>query len=202
MAKQVIVTGFRAFPGVDDNPSQRVVENLANAPQLLPPGSDTVLLDVAYAGIDRALGAIFAAHPAALVLTGFSRRAQGITLETRVTSAFAPDRPDCAGVIPECVPSQAVVRDNTCVDFDRLEAILAGEGLPCYRSVDAGAYLCNFIYRRALERIAEEDLSARAVFVHLPAIIGTPLARESEAAMTVEDMARGVALVAHALAEG
>ena len=200
MARQIIVTGFRAFPGVEDNPSQRVVERLERAPRLLPHGSAIRLLDVTYASVDAALDEIFRTSPAVLVLTGFSREARGLTLETRVTTAFAPDRPDCDGAIPSCPSGGVRQRDNDAVDFALLETALTQAGLACSRSADAGAYLCNFIYRRALEQIEERGIAARAIFVHLPAIAGTPLALESRASMDLEEMARGVALVARQLA--
>ena len=65
---------------------------------------------------------------------------------------------------------------------------------------DCGAYLCNHSYHLALGHIAALGLDTRAVFIHIPAIAGTPLAQTSAGAMPMETMARGVAMVAHALA--
>ena len=196
MTALVTITGFRAFPGVPDNPSQRLIEYLDSHPEMLAVPHRQDLLDVAYAGVDAALESLLAEAPAALVLTGFSRRASGLTLERCVTSAFAVDRPDCDGSVPEPCPGNPLLRSNAAVDFGALHSLLCHAGLPCSLSDDAGTYLCNFTYRRAMELIELKRLSTRTIFVHIPAIEGTPLATESVSAMTLEDIARGLAAVA------
>ena len=199
---RVVVTGFRAFPGVPDNPSQRVIEYLQAHPEMLPEGAETRLFDVSYDSIEGDIDAVFADPPATLVLTGYSRRADGIVLETLATDACDPGRPDAAGFAPSGQAEEAGFCENEAVDFGRLSAALAERGLPCVLSRDAGAYLCNRSYRLAMQRIAERGCATRAIFVHIPAIAGTPLADESARPMALEEIAEGVTVVARELEEG
>jgi len=201
--RRIVVTGFRSFPGVPDNPSQAVVETLAASAGLLPATAGFRLLDTAYAGLSPALEAILAEPPAALVLTGFSALAGGFKLERRASDLCSPKFADAHGVFPQQTMGAPIdLRENRSCDFPAMEAALLAEGFPCQLSDDAGQYVCNNAYHLALKQIAALGLPTRAVFVHLPAIAGTPLARSSASAMKLSDMARGVALIARLLAGG
>jgi pyroglutamyl-peptidase len=201
--RRIVITGFRHFPGVADNPSQLLVEALAATPGLLPADTAYHLLDTAYAAISPALEAILADPPAALVLTGFSALAEGFKLERRASDMCSPRFADALGFVPQMKAGAAIGRcENPACDFPALEAALIAQGFPCQLSDDAGEYVCNNAYHTALTRIAALGAPTRAVFVHLPAIAGTPLARTSASAMPLPEMARGVALVARLLAEG
>ena len=198
----MVVTGFRAFPGVPENPSQRVIEYLQAHADILPEGAEMRLFDVSYDSIEGDIDAVFVDPPAALVLTGYSRRAEGIVLETLATDACDPGRPDAAGFAPVGQAKELSACENEAVDFEHLRAALAERGLPCVLSRDAGAYLCNRSYRLAMQRIEERRCATRAIFVHIPAIADTPLARESARPMALEEIAEGVAVVARELTEG
>lgn len=197
----VVVTGFRPFPGVADNPSQIVVEALQASPGLLPDGAECRLLEVAYAAISPELEEILARPPAALVLTGYSTLAQGLKLERRASSIRSPRFPDARGFCPAPCPAAPVdIQENRACDFPALEAALRALGIACQMSDDAGQYVCNTAYHTALARIAAQTLPTRAIFVHLPAIAGTPLAEISASTMELTEMAAGVATIARLLA--
>jgi len=199
---RIVVTGFRRFPGVADNPSQTLVEALEATPGLLPASAECRLLDTAYAAVAPALEAILADPPAALVLTGFSALAEGFKLERRASDLCSPEFADIQGFFPPDLLGSAVnVHENLSCDIPALEASLLAEGFFCQLSDDAGQYVCNHAYHVALTRIAALGLPTRALFVHLPALAGTPLARTSASAMPLGEMARGVALIARLLAE-
>jgi len=197
---KVVVTGFRRFPGVADNPAQALVEALQAAPELLPEGAECRLLETAYAAISPALDAILADPPAALVLTGYSALAHGFKLERRASDLCSPDFADMRGFRPAPRSGEAVDLRESGVDLAALEAALLAEGFACGQSDDAGQYVCNSTYHNALARIARDALPTRALFVHLPAIAETRLAETSACAMELDEMARGVALIARLLA--
>ncbi len=200
-AAPVVVTGFRRFPGVADNPSQIVIEALQAAPGLLPQGTECRLLEVAYAAVAPALEAILARPPAALVLTGYSALAEGLKLERRASDRCAPSLPDARGFHPpHGLPDPIAIRENRACDIAALHRALRAQRLACTVSDDAGQYVCNHTYHTALAQIAARRLPTRAIFVHLPAIAGTPLATTSASAMSVADMAAGVATIARLLA--
>ena len=60
MTGGIVITGFRSFPGVADNPSQAVIEHL-RASRLLPDGTRCHLLDVDYRGVQVDLADILEA---------------------------------------------------------------------------------------------------------------------------------------------
>lgn len=197
----VVVTGFRPFPGVAANPSQIVVEALQASPGTLPDGAECRLLEVAYAAVPPALDEILVRPPAALVLTGYSALAQGLELERRASSIRSPRFPDARGFCPASRPGAPVdIQENRACDVPALEAALRTRGIACQLSDDCGHYVCNSAYHTALARIAARTLPTRAIFVHLPAVAGTPLAETSASAMELTEMAAGVATIARLLA--
>lgn len=86
-------------------------------------------------------------------------------------------------------------------DLPALAQRVREAGLACEMSADGGgAFVCNHLHHEALGRIEATGADIRAAFVHIPAIIRTPLARTSAGAMALGEMARGVALIARELA--
>lgn len=195
-----MLTGFRAFPGVADNPTEALLAHLAGQPDLLPRGTRLAMLAVEYRTIGPALDGLLDDGPddgpAALVLTGYSHRATGITLEAVATALCAPDKPDVTGFVAVQGEGPALA---TPIDLGALQATIAPHA-PCSISDDAGQYLCNYAYRHALDRVATRGLATRALFVHLPAIAGTPLAAGSAAALPLDVMVDAVARIAWELA--
>jgi len=202
MNGRIVITGFRSFPGVPDNPSHRLIEALEETPGVLPANAEFRLLDTAYAALAPALEEILADPPVALVLTGYSALAQGFKLERLASDVCSPKFADAHGFVPPDPSGAAIdLRENRACDFPALEAALLAEGLPCQLSDDAGQYVCNNAYHIALTQIDCLNLPTRAVFVHVPAIVGTKLAKTSASALPLANMARGVALIARLLAE-
>ncbi|MCL6250506.1 hypothetical protein M3P36_05535 [Altererythrobacter sp. KTW20L] len=192
-----MLTGFRAFPGVAANPTEALVAHLAaRDPGLLPAATRLAMLDVDYRTVGPTLDLLLDEGPAALVLTGYSHRATGITLEARATTMCAPDAPDVAGFVARQGNGPAIA---TPIDLGELRDIIAPHA-PCSISHDAGQYLCNFAYRHALDRVTTRGLSTRALFVHLPAIAGTPLAANAASTLPLDVMADAVARIVRTLA--
>lgn len=186
-----VLTGFRAFPGVPDNPTQALVEHFAQRPALLPADTRLHLLEVDYRTVGPALDALLAEPPAALVLTGFSAQASAITLEARASHLCAPDKPDVCGYVPRLPDAPAL---QSTLDLPRMRALVERTA-PCAISHDAGQYLCNFAYRHALDRVARRGLATRVLFVHVPALAGTPLAESAAASLPLDAMASALAVI-------
>jgi pyroglutamyl-peptidase len=195
---RVAFTGFGSFPGVPDNPSGRLIEALRASPEPAFADCSFDVLDVTYAAVGPALDCILARNPRALVMTGFSRHASALQLECTASDLRDPALPDAAGVAPP-EPGGAITR-LACpnVDFLALRHALAAAGFPAELSHDAGSYVCNHTLLCALTRLAGRQTPA--LFVHLPAIEGTPLARESAAALGLEVMIGAMGLIARTLA--
>lgn len=192
-----MLTGFRAFPGVPDNPTQALVAHFAGSPDRLLSGTQLALLDVDYRSVAPAIDTLLAAAPAALILTGYSRHATAITLEAQASGLCAADQPDVSGHIPELGHAPVL---RTTIDLDRLQRQVS-DIAPCAISQDAGQYLCNFAYRHALSRVADAGCATRVVFVHVPALAGTPLAATAAAALSLEVMAAALARIVAELSD-
>lgn len=179
-----------------DNPTQALVDHFRSNPRLLPNSALLAMLDVDYRTVGPAIDALLALAPAALVLTGYSGRAEGITLEAQASALCAADQPDAAGFValPQAAPTL-----STAIDLVSLQSVIARHA-PCALSQDAGQYLCNFSYRHALARVTAQRLPTQVLFVHVPAISGTPLAETAAASLPLNQMATALAQIARELA--
>ncbi len=194
-----ILTGFRAFPGVADNPSQRVIEHLAARPPASPPDLLFHLLDVDYRQVGARIETLLDHAPKALLLTGYSNLATAITLERRATCLCAPDKPDVTGHVPDALPGEAAL--ETALDLGRLRQCVIDLGIAAEISHDAGQYLCNYSYHFAMREAARRQLETQVLFVHLPALTASDLADSAASSMELETMARALSALATVLAE-
>jgi pyroglutamyl-peptidase len=80
--------------------------------------------------------------------------------------------PDAAGVVPPRAAITAGVGASVRgrAPFSRLLAAARGTRVRTILSRDAGNYLCNYVYWRALETAAAVDGPRRVVFVHVPRV--------------------------------
>jgi pyroglutamyl-peptidase len=192
-----VLTGFRAFPGVSENPTEALISHIAGQPHLLPPGTRLALLDVDYRSVGPAIDGLLADSPAAIVLTGYSPLAEGVTLEMQASAMCAADKPDAGGFVAQPAQGPAL---RTGIDLARLQPLVERHA-PCRISRDAGQYLCNFSYRHSLARVMERGLPTQVLFVHLPALSGTPLAEQSAASLPMDAMVAALAGIIHALTD-
>ncbi|MCP9221313.1 hypothetical protein MKP08_00925 [Erythrobacter sp. LQ02-29] len=201
---RVAITGFRPFPGVPTNPSATLIDSLRGDTAWAQQHSIQPifhLLDTVYADLDRTVGKLFADEPAALILTGYSRIATGLKLETGATSVCSPVYADASGFTPPKFRDPVSLKANRSVDFAALVDRLRRADVPAYLSDDAGAYVCNRSYWLALDHVARAGLSTRVLFLHLPAIAGMADGPPGgSGAMELATMQRGLGIVAHALA--
>lgn len=198
----VEITGFRPFLDVAINPSALLVASLQDDPSWIERtrmDARFTLLDTVYEGLRAQIAKLLASPPAALILTGYSRHATGLKIETRATSLCSPDHADASGRHPPATHEPMEEHANSGVDFPDLVERIRGEGLSCDLSDDAGEYVCNHSYFHALDLIAQRGLDTRTLFVHLPAIENMPEAPEGAGQMALTEMHRAMALIARAL---
>ena len=195
----VIVTGFRPFLKVANNPSALLVQSLRDEPvQALNLGA--TLLDTVYRDLPSRIGLLLDRRPSTLILTGFSAIASGLKIETRATSRCSPAFADADGFMPPPTRDPVLASANRTVTFPDLIDALRAAGVPATLSDDAGAYVCNAAYYHALDQIAKRALPTRALFVHLPAITGMSDPPEgSGVSMSLATMRRGIGIIAETL---
>ncbi len=167
---RVLITGFGPFPRAPFNPSALVAKTLARRrrPALAGLVRDAHVFATEYACIDRELPRLFAQQPDVVLMFGLAGRARELRIETRARNATSPLLPDAGKYRPqhrtiEC-GAPAVRRGPA--PFARLAAAARSRAARVRVSRDAGTYLCNYAYWRALG--AASGSHPLVLFVHIP----------------------------------
>lgn len=169
---RVLLIGFGPFPGAPVNPSAALVKALARLrrPALAAIERTTHIFATAYAAVDRDLPKLFAAKPDIVLMFGVAGRRRQVSIETRARNAVSLLFPDASGHHPQrgvITPGEPTARKGH-APFARLLGAMRPSGVGARLSHDAGRYLCNYAYWRALQQSrAGRPLVA---FVHIPQI--------------------------------
>lgn len=185
-AVTINVTGFKKFQGVDENPTETIVNNLMSFIQskgLLPAGvtlgSCTVLetagdgaLPVLYKVLESGTSGVDTKNERVVWLhLGVDCGAPTFSLEKQAVNEATFCCPDELGWQPMRQPIVAEdggtsrKRETTC----SIEAILKFLKNKCYDAAisnDAGLFVCNYVYYHSL-RFAEQK-GHKSLFVHVP----------------------------------
>ena len=168
----VLITGFGRFPGAPFNPSRPLA--LALAKRRRPAFADihrTVhIFETSYAAVDRDLPKLIARHkPDIVLMFGLAARTPFVRVETHARNARSILFPDVSGHRPD---ERAIARGKPALTgrapFWRLLGAARAARVPTRTSRDAGRYLCNYVYWRALE--ASRSGTPLAQFIHIPPV--------------------------------
>lgn len=152
----ILVTGFGAFPGVEDNPTARLAQAL-NGAKIDGVLVRTHVLKVEYSRLSERLRELEERYQPDLILgMGVSGLAVHPTLELLGVNEVS-ENPDAAGTRP--IDLGAGPRELA-VTLPHREFLLALGGVA---STNAGRYVCNAWLYTALR-----DLKAPAAFLHVP----------------------------------
>ena len=173
---RVLITGFGPFPGAPFNPSAALAKALTRRrrPALAGIERATHIFATTYASVDRDLPKLFAQKqkPDIVLMFGVAGRRRQLCIETRARNAVSLLFPDAGGYRPRHgvikLRGPAALTGNA--PFARL-AGAAGTRL----SRDAGCYLCNYVYWRALEHA--RGTRPLVQFVHIPPVSSKPRRR-------------------------
>jgi pyroglutamyl-peptidase len=191
---RILLTGFGPFPGAPYNPTQPLVTRLA---QLRRPAFDGIaiashIFPVTYAAVDRQLPELIArVKPDALLMFGLAARTPYLRIETRARNAVTMLWPDAANT---CARKGAIAQERDAMMFGphtaRLLRAARATGIDARSSRDAGAYLCNYLSWRAIERVKAGGEPALAAFIHIPLLArGTSSRRKGlPARITLEEL--------------
>ena len=166
MAKRprLLVIGFGPFPRVPRNPSATAARRVAASPRwrILGIVADALVLPTTYAALDTVLDpALDARGFSALLMIGVAGRAKKIRVERRAVNRASILFPDAAGRTPARLTMAQAPASRT-VRMAPVLATLRRRGLACADSQDAGRYLCNAAYMRALAA------PVPVLFIHIP----------------------------------
>ncbi len=174
---RVLLIGFGPFPGAPFNPSAALVKALARRrrPAFAEIEDTTHVFATTYAAIDHDLPRLFALKPNIILMFGLARRRRQLCIETRARNAVSVLFPDASGHRPQHGAPGGEAALRAAAPFAGLLGAIRGHRVPARLSRDAGRYLCNYAYWRALE-------SARGgrplvQFVHIPPVSLKPRAR-------------------------
>lgn len=168
----LLVTGFGPFPGMPANPSGVLARRLGGMPRLkaLTGGRLRVrVLTTAYAAIPEELEPALAEGPAAILMFGVSGRAKRVRVEARARNRASRLYPDASGRIARGLaldPNGPAERRAPAAATAL--AALRRNGVPAIPSQDAGRYLCNAAYYRALAG------EMPVLFLHIPPVPRKP----------------------------
>src|SRR5262249_38578591 len=184
MATTVLVTGFGPFPGAPFNPTTPLVKQLVRSRRSALAGVRCFphVFRVSYAAVERELPALLTKHrPDVVLLFGLATRTAHLRIETRAVNARAALLPDVDGHMPGRAisaggPGSLAGR----APHRKLLAAARATGVPVVLSRDAGQYLCNFIYWRALEQAGRSRSMTLVQFVHVPQVRRGPARRPAK----------------------
>jgi pyroglutamyl-peptidase len=169
---RVLLAGFGRFPGAPFNPSADLVQKLARRrrPALHGISCNAHVFATSYASVDHDLPQLFAAKPDVVLIFGLAGRRRDVCIETRARNAMSVVFPDASGLRPvrSVIAPGAPSALSGQAPFARLVAAVRASKVPARMSRDAGRYLCNYAYWRALERARNSPPLVQ--FVHIPAI--------------------------------
>src|SRR5208282_2891499 len=128
------------------------------------------VLATVYAAADRDLPRWLSAKPDIVLMFGLAGRRRHLCIETRARNAVSVLFPDASGYRPQrgvIVRGGQAALPGTAPCAELLGAI-RGHRVPARLSRDAGRYLCNYAYWRALERARGGRPLVQ--FVHIPPV--------------------------------
>ncbi|GJD50096.1 Pyrrolidone-carboxylate peptidase [Methylobacterium crusticola] len=164
---RLLITGFGPFPRVPVNPSAALAERLAASRRLalaLGGRPDLLVLRTAYASVEGALAPALAAGPGAVLMLGVAGRARSVRVEARALNRGSRLFPDASGRLPAGLaldPEGPLLRRAGAL-ARKAATLLRRHGLRVRLSRDAGRYLCNAAYYRALAE------PVPVLFLHIP----------------------------------
>jgi pyroglutamyl-peptidase len=127
------------------------------------------IFETSYASVDRDLPKLIAEHkPDIVLMFGLAGRTSFVRVEMLARNARSMLFPDVTGFLPAertIVPGKLPTRGNA--PFSRLIVASRAARVPTRVSRDAGRYLCNNVYWRALEASRSGTLTQ---FIHIPPV--------------------------------
>jgi pyroglutamyl-peptidase len=170
---RVLLVGFGPFPGAPRNPSAVLVKRLASRrrPALAGTVRTAHVFATTYAAVDNELPRLFAGNPDIVLMFGLAARRRHLCIETQARNTRSILFPDVRGYRPArgviASGEPAALRGGA--PFARLLAAARAARMPSRLSRDAGRYVCNYSYWRALA-LAGRGRGPLVQFIHIPRI--------------------------------
>jgi pyroglutamyl-peptidase len=171
---RVAVAGFGPFPGVPKNPSGEIVRAVAKMQRFRAAGItlDTAIFETTYGKAEADLEKLIAAKPNAIVLFGVAGGARHIRIETIARNRASVLHPDHARFTPSArkLSADGAARLKVRGPAMRMRAAIRATGAKAELSINAGSYLCNAVFYRALAATTAQQPAPLTFFIHLPPV--------------------------------
>lgn len=170
----ILITGFGRFPGAAFNPSAPLARALAK--QRRPALSHAKLVGhvftTSYSAVDRDLPALIEKYqPDAILMFGVAPKSKAVRIETLARNALSRF-PDAARFSPATrhIAAGAKSQHNARAPLLRMLQAAREISKSSVLSRNAGRYLCNYVYWRALESAERPGGPKLVAFVHVPPV--------------------------------
>ena len=172
---RVLLTGFTPFDDHDVNPSQLIVEALAQR-EYATIDLIAEILPVVYQAAGSRLSDLIAQHqPDVVICLGLAARRSAINLERVALNLDDAKIPDNAGDLAVGRPIQqdGPVAYLSTLPLEAMKRALQAQEIPVEISNHAGAYVCNHVFYAARHAIEQAQSPTICGFIHVPAIADT-----------------------------
>lgn len=168
-----VVIGFGPFPGAPQNPSAELVRRIATLrrPSLIDARIVAHVLPTAYVAVNAELPALLRKHdPDVVLFFGLASRTPYLRIEQRAVNkatgfyADASRTKHAARTLSPGLPQELRVR----ADARRILSAARATRIDARLSRDAGRYICNAAFYRALHMSGEHGRPRIVAFVHTP----------------------------------
>jgi pyroglutamyl-peptidase len=168
---RILVTGFGPFRDIVDNPSSKLAASC---------GASFKILDVAYAAVDETVSRLDPETFDVLLMLGVVAKRDRMCPEFFARN-FIGKHPDVTGALRfGSIDEQACLLLPTTL-WDAAKVAEWTIELPIHASYDAGNYLCNYVFFRALERFPKKKVG----FLHVPSLEKVALERQVQVLATI-----------------
>lgn len=173
MTATILVTGFGRFPGAPFNPAADLATALVRRRRPALAGVRLVghVFATRWDEVDEALPRLVAQEkPDAVLLLGVAGRAARVRIEQVARNRASVLFPDAGGArrTHPAIATGAPFFRRGRFPAAALRAALRTHGIDAASSRNAGTYLCNFAYWRALDAADRDGGPRLVVFVHVP----------------------------------
>ncbi|WP_431861738.1 pyrrolidone-carboxylate peptidase [Azospirillum sp.] len=166
MTAPILLTGFQPFGSNVVNPTMLLMERLAGME-----GVVTATLPVEYGTSGDAFEDLLDKHePAAVLCFGLAAKTDVVLVERVAWNRDETEQADNTGLVRQGVVILEDAPPSYACGFPApvLVQALEAAGVPVDVSDDAGGYVCNHLYYRALHAVAMRGLDTPVAFIHVP----------------------------------
>lgn len=180
----VLITGFGRFPGAAFNPSEQLARALSRVKRPALSNIRVVghVFPTSYAAVDRDFPALLEKHnPDILLMFGVAPNSKAVRIEVRARNALSRF-PDATRFSPKSRTITPGTRNHQAARAPLLRMLHAARRVQRSSALsrNAGRYLCNYVYWRALEAAGHSGGPKLVAFVHVPPVRRPGIRRSSE----------------------